>query len=133
MLYADAAFLEYSVSLALDILFESANAKSANILFGVVMNIRYGCRIKHIHQRCKALTPTIMRRCGKHDKGIRPTCEQFCQPCALRLMSSAFCNIMSLIDYNNIPCRIFKMGAVFYVSFQCIVRDDGFIISELSN
>ena len=49
MLNANTAFLECSVSLALYILLESADAKSPDILFGVIMDVRYCCRIKHIH------------------------------------------------------------------------------------
>ena len=58
-----------------------------------------------------------MRRCRKHDQSVRPACEELCQSCTLSLMASALRNIMSLIYYDDIPCCILKMSAVFYVSF----------------
>ena len=43
--------------------------------------------------------------------------KELCQSCTLSLMASALRNIMSLIYYDDIPCCILKMSAVFYVSF----------------
>ena len=57
-----------------------------------------------------------MRRCGQHYHGVTTICKQLRKTRTLRLMISTLCNVLSFIDYNNVPICIFQMSTIFNVS-----------------
>ena len=129
-LKCDFSFQERAADLIFDIFFETPDAQSFNIFGRVVFRICNSSRIKHIHQRCKTLCPTVMRRCRQHYHRIAPICKQLGETRTLSLMISAFRNILRFIDNDDIPICIFQMSAVFNITFQCVNRNNRLIIIE---
>ena len=129
-LKCDFSFQERAADLVFDIFFEAADAQSFYIFGRIVFRICNGSRIKHIHQRCKTLCPTVMRRCRQHNHRITPICKQLGETRTLRLMISAFRNILRFIDNDDIPICIFQMSAVFNITFQRVNRNNRLIIIE---
>ena len=129
-LKCDFSFQERTADLIFDIFFETPDAQSFNIFGRVVFWICNSSRIKHIHQRCKTLCSTVMRRCRQHNHCIAPICKELCEAGTLSLMISAFRNILRFINNDDIPICIFQMSAILNITFQSVYRNNRLIIIE---
>ena len=92
---------------------------------GEVAIIRDGCRIKQFHKVGKILLFTIMRGCrGEHEciGLLRKESRQIAS------LTGEICYCMAFINSNNIPVSLLQEMPEFPIVFQCINRNNDFII-----
>ena len=119
-LQVNSSFQESTAYLVFYILLESTDTKSLNILRCILLRIGDCCRIKHVHQRCKALRPAVVRRSRKHDHRIGPISQKLRKAGTLCLVISTIRHILRLINHDDVPVCVLQMRPVFYISFQSI-------------
>ena len=80
----DLPLAESVADLVLDVLLEATDDESllAEILRRVVVGVRYGRRVQHVHQAGEAARPAIVRRRREHDERVGPAREESRQAAA---------------------------------------------------
>ena len=131
----DMALFKTVLCLILNIFLEATDKQAfdvvpviLDVLLSVVIRIRNGSRIKHVHQRSEGTGAAVVRGGGQHNQCIAPAGKQICQAGTLGTAVASLGHIMCLIDDYNIPPGVFKMDTVFAVPLDRINGNDGLVI-----
>ena len=127
--YGNFSFQKGTGHLVLHVFFEAADEKALNIFCSIFLGVGNSRRIQHVHKGCKTAGSSIMGRSGEQNQGVGPPGKEFRQLGTLGLVLP-ICHVLCFIDDNNVPIGIFQMYPVFHISFQCINRNNHFIIIE---
>ena len=112
-----------------DVLLEAADHQPfvSKVLGFVLVRVRDGRCVQHVHQAGETAGAAIVGRGGKHDERVRTAREQLGETRPQRA-GAAVRHVVRLVDDDHVPIRILQVGAVFGVLLQGVDGDDGFVV-----
>ena len=115
--------------LILDVLLEPANHEALvpEVLPGVVVGIRDGGRVQHVHQAGEAPRLAVVGCRGEHDQRVGAPRQQSRETAAQRARA-AIGHVVRLVDHDHVPPGLFEVGAVLRSLLQRVDGDDRLVV-----
>ena len=138
----DLPLAEGVANLMPDVLLEAPDDEPllAEVFLRVVVRIRDGRRVQHVHQAREAARPAVVRRRREHDERVGPAREQASEAAAQRRSSmrgvpagaspAAVRDVVRLVDDDDVPVGLLQVGAVLGVLLQGVDRDDRLVVVD---
>ena len=109
--------------LILDVLLEAANEQTLDVLRAVIAVVLDGGRVQHVHDAGERLAPTVVRRRGKENQGIRAGGEQL-RHAGTHGVRAPASDVVRFINHDDVPPGILKVVPVFAVLLDRVDGDD---------
>ena len=110
------------------VLLEATNHQTGpEVLPGEVVRVGDGSCIQHVDEAREAARLAVVGCGGEHDERVGPSGEQPGQAIALG-SGAPVRDVVRLVDDDDVPRRLFQVGAVLRVLLQCIDGDDRLVV-----